>query len=395
MKLSIVRGGAAALLLLAAGCSTFNSMFGKKDKMPESKNIFSFGKKEPGGIVADKTGRIFVCFPKYSTSDIHEADVLEVVNGKSLRYVPGKSWNSWQPGADARKAFVCARAMTVDEQNNLWVLDSANPGGKDPVAGAAKLVKLNISKPAATVEKVYTLSDKLSEGKSFLASVAIDNLNKKAYIADSGIGAIIVLDLENGKCRRVLEGHPSVCAKKRFTVEAGGKDLCRYDGANINGGVNSLCMSLDGKWLYYAPLASKRLFRIDTSFLSNMKLNNIDIVKGIDVMGEPGQICAIAKDGVGNIYLSSANSHSIKRIDGYQLLETIYDNKQLEWPDGLAASQDGKTLYLTSSQLNHSAEFSKDNNPSFKYPFLLKELPLGVLDKFPPKGKSAITPKKK
>ena len=393
MKSSVVCGSLAALLFLTAGCSTFNKMFGKNEKTPESKNIFSFGKKEPGGIAVDRTGRIFVCFPKYSLSDVHEADVLEVVNGKSLRYVPNKAWNSWNPGSDARKAFVSARAVTVDEQNSLWVLDSANPGGKDPVPGAAKLVKMNISKPAAVVEKVYALPDILCKEKAFLAALAIDNLNKKAYIADSGIGAIIVLDLENGKCRRVLEGHPSVSAKKRFTVEAGGKDLCRYDSAPINGGVSSLCLSLDGKWLYYAPLAAKKLYRIDTSFLSNMRLNNSDIVKGIEIMGEPGQICAIAKDGEGNIYLSSANCHTIKRIDTYSILDTIYDNKQLEWPDGLAASQDGKTLYLTSSQLNRSADFSKNNNPSFKYPFLLKELPLGVLDKFPPQEKTAAKKK--
>ena len=60
---------------------------------------------------------------------------------------------------------------------------------------------------------------------------------------------------------------------------------------------------------------------------------------------------------------------------------------------GLAASADGKTLYLTSSQLNRSADFSKDNNPSFKYPFMLKELPLGVLDKFPPKENAAAKKK--
>ena len=392
MKSSIVSGFSAALLLLAAGCSTFNGMFGKKDKTPESKNIFSFGKKEPGGIAADKTGRIFVCFPKYSATGTHEADLLEVVNGKSLRYVPNKAWNSWQAGADARKTFVSARAMTIDEQNNLWVLDSANPGGT-LVKGAAKLVKLNISNPKAVVEKICVLPDAASEGKASLCALAIDTLNQKAYIADSGCGALVVLDLVSGKCRKVLEGHPSVSAKKRFTVEAGGNDLCRYDRAPINGGVNSLCLSLDGKWLYYAPLAGKKLYRIDTSFLSNMALGNLDLVKGIEVMGEPGQICAMAKDAEGNIYISSANNQSIKRIDAYTILDTIYENKKLEWPDGLAASADGKTLYLTSSQLNRSADFSKDNNPTFKYPFMLKELPLGVLDKFAPKENAAAKKK--
>src|SRR5206468_10344314 len=103
--------------------------------------------------------------------------------------------------------FVCVQSVVSDVHGNLWVLDPAAPGNDKVIAGGAKLVRIELA--TNKVAQVIRFGEDVALQGSYLNDVRFHPDGHTAFITDSGArGSIIVLDLNSGKARSVLDGHP-------------------------------------------------------------------------------------------------------------------------------------------------------------------------------------------
>ena len=93
-------------------------------------------------------------------------------------------------------------------------------------------------------------------------------------MSDSGLGAIVVLELATGKVRRLLEDHPSTKAEAGLEPIIGGRPWKFADGTTPQ--VHSDGIALDPKleYLYYKALLGRTLYRVPVAALLDEKLSS-------------------------------------------------------------------------------------------------------------------------
>ena len=154
-------------------------------------SVATFPNQQVTGVAVSRRGRIFVNFPDWS--DDHTISVAEIVNGKPQPF-PNQEWN--KAGGAPNDHFVCVQSVYVDESDSLWILDPAAPKMKQIVKGGPKLVKVDLVKNEVVQ---IPFGPDIAPEKSYLNDVRVDLKTGTAYITDSGLGAIVVVDCTTGK----------------------------------------------------------------------------------------------------------------------------------------------------------------------------------------------------
>ena len=312
--------------------------------------VASFPNQQVTGVAVSKQGRIFVNFPNWS--DDHGLSVAELIEGKPVPF-PNEEWN--RAGAP-EKHFVCVQSVYVDEGDSLWILDPAAPKMQETVARGPKLVKVDLVKNA--VVQTIPFGEKVAPKKSYLNDVRVDTKTQTAYITDSGLGAIVVVDLASGKARRVLEDDHSTQAEKDFKLQVKGRDLLGENGEPPRIHSDGIALDSLNGLLYYHALTGHTLYRIKTSDLLNPRLTKSQLAaKGETLIETP------APDGMimgpnGKLYLTDVEHGAVVAFDPKEKqLAPIVADGRLSWPDSLAWGPDG-SLYVTTSQIQEMPRFN-------------------------------------
>ncbi len=196
------------LLVLTAACC----------QGAQLQEVASFPTQQVTGVGVSKSGRIFVCFPFWS--DDHSISVAEIVDGQPKAF-PNEEWN--KSGGEAGSRFVCVQSTVVDDQDNLWIIDPAAPKTKEIVKGGPKLVKVDLK--TNQVVQTIPFGEDVAPAKSYLNDVRVDTGSNTAFITDSGLGAIVVVNLRSGKARRLLADSKSTKVEPGVTITVDGKEL--------------------------------------------------------------------------------------------------------------------------------------------------------------------------
>src|SRR5947207_2505438 len=318
----------------------------------ELKEVARFPDQQVTGVgVSTKSGRVFVNFPFWS--DDHSISVAEIVNGQPKPF-PNEEWN--RPGP-AGSHFICVQSVVVDDQDNLWVLDSASPKMQGIVKGGPKLVKIDLR----TDQLVQTIpfGEDIAPAKSYLNDVRVDTRSGMAFITDSGKGAIIVVNLKSGKARRLFDGHPSTQPEKGFKLVVEGRELIDQQ-KKAPPQIASDGIALDEKngYLYYHALTAHTLYRIKTSFLTDEKIAEKELESKIENVGQTPAPDGMLEGLDGSVYLTDLEGSAIVRWDPEsKRVEQVIADKRLLWPDTLSWGSNGE-IYVTASQIENMTRFN-------------------------------------
>jgi len=346
----------AVFVLLCGGCMTYP--ISHDTAVPVARGAlfeYPYFNDQLTGVAVSHKGRTFVNFPRWDKDPLYS--VAEVLTDGSLRPYPDYGWNRW--GADEalhpEAHFVCVQSVVVDRDDFLWILDPASPSFKGVVRGGAKLVKVNLT--TDLVEQVIPLDLSAAPPESYLNDVRIDTKGKTAYITDSGAGAIVVVDLDNGKARRLLSGHPSTKAEPGYVPVIEGKELRTENGAVPQIHADGIALDSRGEYLYYHALIGRTLYRIKTAFLKDPSLTEKELGPLVERVADTGAVDGMLMDDQDNLYLTILEEHAVKRYRPSEVLLTTIVQEGLHWPDSLAISPDNY-LYVTDSQINLMPRFN-------------------------------------
>ncbi len=309
------------------------------------------------GVAVTPEGRIFVNFPRWE-EDV-AISVAELKDG-GLRPYPDTEWNAWRNAKPLSRGdhFICVQSVFADGRGSLWILDPAAPGNEFNLDGGPKLVRVDLRTDKVT--QVIRFDRTVVPQGSYLNDVRIGPDGKHAYLTDSGIkGALIVVDLGNGKARRLLDGDKTTQIEPEVKVHADGQELKRPDGRGVMFAADGIAM--DRTHLYWQALTGKTLYRLPL-----MVLNTPGAKLAPERLGTTCVADGLWIDRAGGFWITSPEDNSVKRRRADGTLELVVQDDRLRWPDTFAEGPDG--LYVTTSQIQDMAQWHS-NGPTRKAPY--------------------------
>jgi sugar lactone lactonase YvrE len=290
------------------------------------------------GVTVSQSGRVFVNFPRW-VADV-PVSVAELDEDGEARPYPNVEMNGWQLGEDPLGKFVCVQSVYIDANDRLWILDAGNPGPEflGVVEGGARLFEVDLS--ADEVVRTINFDYEIAPPPSYLNDVRVDTNTNTAYITESELGGIVVVDLETGNSRRVLAEHELTKAEN-INVVVGGIPL-EYPVAS-----DGIALDVDGGWLYFQALTGRTLYRVPTNALRDASLDDDAMASRVERFALSGVSDGLLFTPEG-VYVSALEDDSIKLVNGNGEVATVVDDPRILWPDSFAREPDGSVVFTTS-----------------------------------------------
>lgn len=307
------------------------------------------------GVAVGRDGRIFVNFPRWTEDTA--VSVAELKGGRLVPY-PDEGWNGWRNARKDEVApdrhWVCVQSVVADGRGNLWVLDPAAPAMEQIVKGGPKLVRIDL----ATDKVVQTIpfDERVAPTGSYLNDIRFSPDGKWGYVTESGRGAILVVDLEGGSVRRVLDGVSSTQAEKGVVVQIDGKTLRRPDGKALSFAADGLALSPDGETLYWQAITGRTLYSVPTAALRDAALGTAELERQVAKAGSTVIADGLWMSSKGRFYVTSPEDSSVKLREADGRLVTAAQDPKLRWPDSMAEGPDG-AIYVTASHIPDNRMF--------------------------------------
>ena len=253
---------------------------------------------------------------------------------------PGNGWNEWKPGDDGREAFIYLNSVHIFADDTVWCVDQGSVNGegfdKDlamPKPGAQKLVQLD--PVSGDILKVIRFDDTILPPGAKMNDLRFHG--SVMYITDSGLGAIIVHDLETGLTLRRLSGKPQMVTGDRTVT------LAMQPGApeEVFHPPNSdmIEITADGQWLYWAtPIGP--LYKIQTRLLRNKDLTDVALAGHVQHVADIEFSSGCIMDDLGNIYFCETKTGHVTLLTPSGQKVTLTSNPALLRPDGAFIAAD-------------------------------------------------------
>ncbi|MDF7814383.1 L-dopachrome tautomerase-related protein [Hymenobacter sp. YC55] len=318
--------------------------------------VAAFREPQIVGVAVLPDGRVFGDFPRWDNNPVNP--VAEIGTDGSVKPYPDANWCTWNETVrnEPQKHWICPQSVYADKTGMLWVLDPASPNIKGIVVGGPKLVK--IDPKTNKIAQNISFPESVAARKSYLNDVRVDTERNYAYITESGIGALVVVDLKTGKARKVLEKHASMLGDTTLNIKADGHEMIDPTGKKARFNADGIALSQDFQYLYWKPLTSYTLYRIKTEALRNAALTDAQLAQQIEDLGKVPACDGMEIDAQNNLYMSAFENHSIVRRTPAGKIEPVVQDPRLEWPDTFAFGPDGM-LYVTNSAIHKTATWNK------------------------------------
>lgn len=316
------------------------------EKKPDLVEVAQFEGIQVTGITAAKGDRLFASVPRLRKNV--PFSVVEIMKNGSYKAYPNEDWNNWK-GKLEKNIFISVQSVLADG-DYLYVLDSASPEMKGIVA-APRLYRFDLR--TNKLDKSWEFNFDIIPLNTYLNDLRVDGNSNKAFISDSGLGAIIVLDLKTGKSNRLLGKHPSTKSenvvltvdKKEF------KKKTHSDG---------LALSPIDQKLYYHALTGYNLYRVPTDALETDIQNETSLVKKVEKMGVTPAPDGMIFDEKGNLFMGDLERNAISYRTPSGEMKILVQDERIKWPDSLTI--DGKRNLIFTDSNFAATEIGKSVN---------------------------------
>jgi sugar lactone lactonase YvrE len=300
----------------------------------------------PGNVTGTEDGRIIMSLhqfyePKYS--------VMEYKDGSLIPF-PNKELSA----ADSMSKLKLDSVLGIRSANGIvWMLDNGMRSGITP-----KLVGWDTK--ADKLHKVIELPEPVSHKDSFVNDFAVDTKHNHIFISDPAGGAnaaLIVIDLNTGTARRVLEGHKSVLPENidliidKIPIQIKDKSA-KLIRPHI--GVNLITEDLSNQWVYFGPMHGHSLYRIKADDLANETLDDKALASRVERYSDKPISDGITIDKDNNIYLGELAENAIGIISADRKYKRLAQSPDLSWVDSFCFGPSGQ-LYAVVNRLHQSA----------------------------------------
>lgn len=296
----------------------------------------------PGNLAIAPDGRMFMSVHEFYGPELR---IVEVMPDGSTKPYPTDAWaRAPKDDGDGLNGVLGLRA---DREGILWMLDGQGEGQTGRVVGW--------NTNTEELHAIYYIGLPAARPFSFLNDLAVDRENEAIYITDTANhvdSALIVIDLETGRARRVLEGSAFTRAEDTPMIIDGKEVLLGGNPAKI--GVNPITVDPTNTWVYFAPMTSTSMYRVRTTDLLDESLSDDDLAARVERYGDKVTSDGSTVDADGNVYITAMtdNALGVTRPDGtYEVLYQSDDD--LPWPDGFSMGVDGY-VYATINELHRS-----------------------------------------
>jgi len=310
------------------------------------------------GVTVSDDGRVFVCFPRL------EGDagmrIGEVKPGGKIVPYPDATWNSWKTGDEVKNKIIRANSLRIGPDGKLWIVDTGAPKlGEKALPDGCKLIEIDLTNNKVT--RTIQLND-IMKPNSFIDDLRI--YGSTIYLTDAGEPALVVVNKETGKGRRVMENQPAVT--DTIPMFAEGKVMRTNDGKDLHINADQLEISPDGKYLYFQPASGSSLSRIETKYLKDPELKAKQLSMHVVKWAQTATTGGTAIDSQGNIYASDVNHLQIIKITPKGIKSVVIKDNRLLWCDALWIDKKGY-LWMPCGQINRLAAF-QNGVSKVKYP---------------------------
>ncbi|EIK96160.1 Major royal jelly protein [Pseudomonas sp. M47T1] len=333
-------------------------------------------------VALTSTGQLFVGLPRWPGFE-KTPSIAQVLPDGSLKPFPGGDWNAWAPGKPGAKALVKINTIHIFDDDTLWAIDQGEDAGPQGINPDQKILQFD-TRTGALLRSI-SLPPKVLPAGANLNDLRLDS--EHAYITDSGLGAIIVVNLDTGVSIRRLADHPSTkMIPGRRPVGEGGQVLLMPDGTDHQVHSDPIEISPDGQWLYYQALSGP-LWRVPTRGLRDHQMSEKALGEWVEFVYDTGPLTGTAIDSAGNLYLAEYDKPRVTVLSPDGALRVVVEDPLLWNPDAMIIS-DKRELYIPVPQ---SARMAANRGPGGKnalqLPFKIYKLQLpatlGTREKVP------------
>jgi sugar lactone lactonase YvrE len=320
-------------------------------------------------VAASRDGTLILGLPRWTGME-DTPSVVRVGQDGELRPFPGGSWNSWRPGQDGRDSFVQVNGLHIFADDTLWVVDQGTADRKTTLPGAQKVLQLDL----ASGRLLRTLrfgTDILPEGAQLNDLRLFGN---RLVLTDSGLGGIIVHDLDTGRTIRRLSRDSALRMQPGQALRGfGGRVMENASGQRPSVQSDMLEVSPDGQWLYVStPVGPLR--RIAVKALLDDSRDDARLSALIETVAEIPTINGTAMDTLGNIYIGDAEQRRITVLAPGGERLTLIEDARLNCPDAMFINRN-RRLLIPAPQVENLPEHH-GGQAATKPPYLIFAVPL-------------------
>lgn len=329
-----------SLVLLLWACQTLAGS-------PSNVDILASLESAPGNVTVTADGRILMSLHQFYSPSY---TVVEYKN-QTLQAFPNRELSAFDSKASLKLDSVLG--MRSDSSGVVWMLDNGMRSGVTP-----KLVGWNTR--TDKLHRLIYLPEPIAPKNAFVNDFALDLSRNHAFISDPAGGnnaALIVVNLETGAARRVLEGHVSVTAENVDLIIDNIPVQLKDSSGHLSRphiGVNPITEDLRNDWVYFGPMHGHGLYRIKASDLVDESLKPQDLAGRVERYSNKPISDGISIDSDDNIYLGDLANNAIGVIKPDRSYSLLAQGPELSWVDSFSFGPGG-FLYAVVNRLHRSA----------------------------------------